>query len=156
MAGPVEIRLEPPLSFIQAQSGAFRAALLDLQSLWSKFEDVMSAIGVERFESEGYGNWAPLADSTVRQKAAHSWPMNILERTGDLKASLSDPGRAAQTTPQSMTWGTDVPYAGYHQEGTPKMPARPVLEIRVEDRRRLEVAQVTWINEVARMTWGRI
>ena len=58
-----------------------------------------------------------------------------------------------------MSWGTDVPYAHFHQDGgsvAGRPPQRKVLDIRVEDRRKLEAAMVTWINGVSRLTFGRI
>lgn len=157
MAAPVSIRLEPPLGFIESQSGAFRRALLDLTSLWERFARTMSSIEQERFSSRGYGEWPALAASTLAQKAAHGFPLDPLVRTGALRDSLTDPGTAGKDRgPQHFSWGTDVEYAEYHQDGTDKMPQRKVLEIRVEDRQRLERDQVSWLNETAARTWGRV
>jgi phage gpG-like protein len=156
----VSVELHPPVSFILRQTGAFRAALLDLGPLWERFSEEMTEIEDERFASEGHGRWAPLAESTLRDRARRGFgPGPILQRTGNLRESLVDPARAAKTTPRTMTWGSDVDYARYHQEGG-SIPGRPpqrvVLEIRVEDRRRLETQMVSWINQVAARTFGRI
>lgn len=156
MADAVSIRLDPPLSFIQRQSGAFRRRLEDLIPLWERFEDELAAIETERFESRGYGEWPALAASTLAQKAAHGFPLDPLIRTRALYTSLTEPAQAATKGPQQFSWGTDIPYAGFHQDGTDKMPQRKVLEIRTEDRRRLEGVMVGWLNETARMTWGRV
>ena len=49
----------------------------------------------------------------------------ILVKTGRLRRSP----RIVSTTAQSVTIGTDVPYAQALQEGTPKMPARPFIVV---------------------------
>ena len=156
--GGVDIQLEPPLSFILSQTGAFKAALLDLQVLWDLFKPIMAEIEEQQFDTQGEGAWPGLAESTLAEKSAGGWPSDPLVRTGNLKESLVDPGRAAETGPMQMTWGSDVPYAIFHQTGTSKMPQRQVISdpFRVEDRRKLEVAMVTYVNTAARETFGRI
>lgn len=160
MMADVSIRLEPPVGFIMRQSGAFRRALENLVPLWERFERTLVSIEQERFDTRGYGDWPALAASTLAQKAAHGFPLDPLVRTGALRDSLTSFGHdqsASQKGPQQFVWGTSVPYAQYHQEdGTPRMPQRKVLEIRTEDRRRLESDQVTWLNEQVRLTWGRV
>lgn len=166
MAGPIRVSgggivsftLNPPIEFIEAQTGAFGARLQDMTGLWDRFADTMEQIGVERFGTKGYGEWPPLAESTIKEKAREGFPFGPLIRTGELVDSLTDRERAMRMLPQSMTWGTDVDYAHFHQDGgsTPgRPPQRKVLDIRVEDRRRLETDMVAWINEVAAETVGR-
>jgi phage gpG-like protein len=152
------MHFEPPVEFILQQTGAFQAALLDLEVLWELFKPIMSEIEEQQFDSHGAGAWPSLSESTLEQKGRGGWPSDPLVRSGDLKNSLTDPGRAAQTGPTEMSYGTDVPYAGYHQDGTSKMPQRQVISdpFRVEDRRKLEVAMVTYINRAAAATFGRI
>lgn len=163
VGGIVELALSPPLAFIDAQTGEFRDALDDLSDLWERFKVTMTEIEVERFGSQGYGEWPELAGSTIRQKARDGFPFGPLIRTGELVDSLTDADRAAEMTPWALTWGTDVPYAMYHQgyrddAGTPTDPGRPpvrkVLDIRVEDRRRLETDMVGWLNDKAREAFG--
>lgn len=159
MADGVSVKLEPPISFIRAQAGAFRRDLSNLIPLWDRFERELSAIGQERFDTRGYGEWPALAASTLAQKAAHGFPLDPLIRTRTLEESLTNPALAAVKGPQQFSWGTDVEYAHFHQDGgdTPgRPPQRKVLDLRVEDRRRLEREQVSWLNERARLTWGRI
>lgn len=159
MADAVSIRLEPPLSFIQRQSGEFRRKLENLIPLWERFEVELSAIEQERFDTRGYGEWPALSASTLAQKAAHGFPLDPLIRSRDLIDSLTSFGHdqsASTKGPQQFTWGTSVPYAAYHQDGTDKMPQRKVLEIRTEDRRRLEGVMVGWLNQVSAETWGRV
>lgn len=75
--------------------------------------------------------WAELSPVTIAAKG-HD---RILVDTGRLMASLTsdspDAIREIVTgvhTP-TMSFGTSVEYAGYHQTGTEHMPARPVLGI---------------------------
>jgi phage gpG-like protein len=147
--GGVTMQLVPPLSFILRQTGAFRAALMDLEPLWQMFRPIMEQIEQEQFATEGHGEWPPLAESTLRQKSGGE----MLVQTGELKGSFS-----LTSSPKQAAWGTDVFYATFHQEGTEKMPMRQVIPdpFRAEDRRKLEVAMVSYINAAARSTFGRI
>jgi phage gpG-like protein len=150
------VTFNPPVEFINKQIGGFRRKLEDLIPLWTMFKPEMERIEAERFDAEGYG-WAPLAPATLEDRARQGFPPGpILHRTGELRDSLVNPARAADMTPDTLTWGSDVEYAGYHQDGTPRMPQRKVIDIRVEDRRALERQMIRWINEVSRSTWGRI
>lgn len=158
-SGGVHIELRPPLQFILKQSGAFRRELLNFTPLWTLFKPIMHDIEQKRFDEEGPG-WQSLADSTIRQRERLGFGAGpIMQRTRNLMESLVDPNRAAETGPKSMSWGTDVSYAGFHQDGG-SVPGRPpqrvLLEIGVEDRRKLEGAMVTWINLVSARTFGRI
>lgn len=157
VGGVVSLELSPPLGFIEAQHGRFQELLSDFTGLWNRFADTMEQIEVERFGSRGYGEWPPLQPSTVAEKAREGFPFGPLIRTGELVDSLTDAERAMQMTPQTMTWGTDVEDAHWHQEGgtTPgRPPQRKVLDIRVSDRRRLETDMVGWLNDVARQAFG--
>lgn len=160
MADAVRIVLSPPLEFIQRQSAAFRRQLLDLDPLWDRFKTVMSDVEQERFDSEGHGDWPPLAAATLRDRARKGYGSGpILVRESELRDSLVDPARAAQTTRLQMTWGTDVGYAHWHQDGGTipgRPPQRVILDIRTEDRRRLEMQMVDFVNWAAARTWGRI
>lgn len=154
----VSIQVEPPLEFILKQTGAFQAALLDLEPLWELVKPVAASVEEEQWDTQGQGAWPPLADSTIAEKERGGWPSDPLIRTGDLKASLTDPGRAADSGPRHLIYGTDVEYALFHQEGTSRMPQRQVIPdpYRVEDRRKVEAAMVTYINRAAKLTFGRI
>jgi phage gpG-like protein len=75
--------------------------------------------------------WAPLAPSTIKRKG-HD---RILLETGALRESLvhvGGPGNVAETASRGMIFGTEVPYAIFHQTGTRRMPARPPVGISEE------------------------
>lgn len=87
----------------------------------------------EQFASEGAygsGGWPPLSEDYRLWKERKRPGVPILQFDGDLYRSLtqdSAPGAIREITPLSLTFGTSIPYAKYHQEGTPRMPARPPL-----------------------------
>ena len=91
----------------------------------------------EVFRSEGYGAWAPLAESTLAQKRRRGYPDDILVATGALKRSYLAL-RGIRRTKFSLSYRppADVGYAIYHEEGTSRMPARPVFGSVVDDARR--------------------
>lgn len=103
---------------------------------------VLSLRGIERrqFGSQGQfasGGWAPLAPSTVREKARKGLSRKILRATGELEASLvgAGSGHIEIVQPHQLVFGTSVSYARFHQRGTKRMPRRRVIELRESDRR---------------------
>ena len=104
-----------------------------------------------RFDAEGPG-WAELAPSTLAEKARKGYPSTILEASGALLASLTvtdAPGSVWEHTGTLAVMGTDLKpehpgsgwedwaLAAFHQQGTSRMPARPVIDIPAE-------APLTW------------
>jgi phage gpG-like protein len=75
----------------------------------------------EQFASEGRAGgtpWAALAPSTARRRRTGTSLLNV---TGALLASLTDagaPGHVEETDGQTLTLGSRLPYAIYHQTGT--------------------------------------
>lgn len=66
--------------------------------------------------------WAPLAPSTLKQKARKGYSSQPLVRTGHYRQSFrpfSDNNQAGV--------GSEVPYSIYHEQGTAKMPQRAAL-----------------------------
>lgn len=120
------------------------------------FEAMASAFAhdmADQFQSEGghaSGKWQDLAPSTLASKSLR-WPgKQILERTGALKTSLTSTPLAVQEIGlMEMTIGTDVPYAIFHQAGTAKMPARPIIALNPQDR--IEMTKILQEYLVAEM-----
>ena len=80
------------------------------------------------FDSGGYFQWPALAPSTVARKG-HS---RILIDTRRLIRSVtleSSADKVIEITDNSLVFGTNVPYARYHEEGTSRLPKRPVFEL---------------------------
>jgi phage gpG-like protein len=85
----------------------------------------------ERFgdQSQGGGSWPPLSPNYAKQKLKRRGHELILVDTGELFLSLypSSPNNIRYPLPDGIVVGTDDPKAHFHQYGTKKMPARPIL-----------------------------
>lgn len=74
--------------------------------------------------------WKPLDPQYAAWKIENYGANGILVRTGELRSSLTiDNARGAirEIRRQSATFGTDIPYAKFHQRGTQNMPERPPI-----------------------------
>jgi phage gpG-like protein len=112
----------------------------------------VKTINARQFREEGSvetGKWAPLSPLYGRWKARVRPGRKIMVFDGDLKTSLTVPGQGIYIVRNNMmTVGTAVPYAIYHQKGTPTMPARPLLGAhRQRDTRRFAKILQRWIVE---------
>lgn len=125
---------------------SFESSLADNTAALRLVADDFREMVAEQFASEGAAGgtpWAALAPSTLRRRRAGSVPLNS---TGALLASLIDAGSGGhveEADEQSLTIGSDLPYAMYQQTGTGRgfgqpsvssgkglgrgMPMRPLL-----------------------------
>jgi hypothetical protein len=81
-----------------------------------------------QFSSEGgWGGqtWAPLSPGYAVEKARTHPGRTILIRDGGLRRAASSPRR--EVTPRTLTLWIDDAVAPFHQEGTDKLPARPLI-----------------------------
>jgi hypothetical protein len=138
------------------------AMLTDLRPFWPKVVPLFIAWMREQFGSEGeWGGdpWAPLSEAYNTRKQEMYPGRGILYATGDLRRSASNPQRIA--TPQMLSLiidDADKRHGGketrsvaeYHQEGTPTMPARPIIPAVLPPKARLELEAVAeeWILEM--------
>jgi phage gpG-like protein len=95
----------------------------------------------KQFESEGgygSGGWQPLSPRYAEWKAKKHPGRPIMVLSGLLKESLlgDNPYSVENITPKSMEVGTVVNFAIYHQKGTSKMPARPLIQLTDADKKR--------------------
>src|SRR5260370_13669326 len=96
---------------------AFDKALLILE------KDMVQQIGEYQDAIGSYPAWAPLADSTEADKAAHGYPLNApLERTGELRDSFTHEHEGDE----GVVGSTD-PVMEYQELGTSTIPPRPVV-----------------------------
>jgi phage gpG-like protein len=112
----------------------------------------VKTVNARQFKEEGTvetGKWAPLSKDYGRWKARVRPGRKLLVFDGDLKRSMTVPGKGIYIVrSNSMTVGTSVPYAIYHQKGTPKMPARPLIgSPRKQDTRQFRKILQRWIVE---------
>lgn len=108
-------------------------------------------MGEQFGSSGGWGGeqWAPLSESTILQKAQHGGGSSILIDTGQLRQAASRPTRLA--TPSSLTLTIEDRTIEWHQEGTDRMPARPVIPdaLPVSAEVELELAADRYVAEMA-------
>ena len=110
----------------------FRERLSDLRPF---FRDEASDLVYEAtrrvFQTQGHGTWAPLAPSTVNQRASRYSGRGILRRTDTYFRAATTPtapGSYRQAGLQSLQIGVKgLNYPIYLERGTSKMPARPVF-----------------------------
>ena len=105
-----------------------RLHLLDLRGFWPMLVPLVHGFMREQFDSEGsWGGqtWAPLSPAYAIEKARTHPGKSILIREGTLRRAASDMRR--EQTPRTLLMWVDDPVAAYHQEGTDRMPARPLI-----------------------------
>ena len=123
----------------------------DLSPVWGEVRDEFWEIERELFDSEGSsgasGGWAPLSPRYARWKAQHYPGARIMHRHGVLEESLTGPGSGSivRMRPQELALGSSVRYAGYHQRGTGRMPARKVIDLAGASKTRIMKIIQRWL-----------
>jgi len=108
----------------------FQSSLADEAPALQAIADDFRAMIAAQFASEGRAEgtpWPP-RKSPARAGAVREPPLLI--RTGALRDSLLGPsalGHVEELEEQSLTLGSRLPYAMFHQLGTRRMPARPLI-----------------------------
>jgi len=126
-------KLDFALAGLTAQIG-------DWREVWPKVSDKLAEIEHQLFESAGaageHGRWPDLKPSYARAKERKWGQAAPLQASGRLRTTLA--GQSSEGInrhePLLLRWGTEVPYAVFHQAGTRKMPARRLLDFTEEDR----------------------
>ncbi len=78
----------------------------------------------------GSGGWAPLSEPYATRKRRQVGNKPILVYTGTLRQGLTHrPFPIDVVEAGFAVFGTDLDYALYLQNGTPRMPARPVIDL---------------------------
>jgi hypothetical protein len=125
--------------------------LVDLRTFWPILtQRVISWIG-EEFDTEGEswaGPWAPLSDAYEEWKSERFPGKGILSMYGDLRRAATSPRR--EPLPQALTLtiegyrhrttGEDIDPAWF-QDGTDRMPARPLIGEHLTPRMEAEVRE---------------
>lgn len=121
-----------------------RAALSRLAGLLGDMTPVMTEIGetlrdeaLDAFRQQAAPTgaaWAPLAASTLTRRRGGGAGARILQDTGVLRNSIT----TQLLSSHAVAVGTRMEYAKFHQFGTRKMPARPMLGLSAEGRREVE------------------
>lgn len=134
----------------------FTDGIADWRPIWNVFGDTFYAYLSGQFQSEGAEGlgtpWKPLSAQYAAWKAKHFPGKPILQRTGALMASLTGPKAAGSVfapMPKSLTIGSTVPYALYHQLGTGRMPQRKEIVLTEEAKRELMKLAQMYLIQIA-------
>lgn len=126
----VDVRVEG----VEKAQARLTAAFLRSQNflpLFMKAKVEITAMNASNFALGGLpsGGWSPLDPEYGAWKAARYPGAPPMVQTGKLFASLTGKGPDSMfsVTPKSMTLGTKVEYAKFHQYGTTKMPKRKII-----------------------------
>ena len=118
---------------LQRALSNFQDSLEDNSEALAAVADDLRQMVAGQFATEGAAAgtpWAPLAPSTLRK--SRGLRSGMLDLTGALKGSLTElgaPGHTETTDGQQLLFGSELPYANFHQVGTRRMPARPLIVI---------------------------
>lgn len=107
---------------------AFELVLSDLRPFWPIVTRLFVGWMSRQFETQGAfagRPWVPLQPKYAIFKAQHAPGRRILNFTGEMRRAVTSPKRSV--TARTLTLEIDDPKLEYHQEGTSRMPARPVL-----------------------------
>jgi len=103
------------------------------------------------FNVGGRPKWRKLSEPY----ATYRLPKPILVQTGNLKAAATSMANWSITRDSAVMTGVDsVRYAGYHQTGTWKMPARPFAELQPEDVEHIVQIFEIWIDGLIDKHWS--
>jgi len=120
----------------------------DIRPLSFKVRTVFRQAEETRFDRMGPG-WPPLAESTRERKARDGLDPRVMRAKGVLYRSLTSPRAALQVDRRDqheMEFGTQVPYAKYHQTGT-GVPRRPVVELSMAQHQALTEAMAEYVSK---------
>lgn len=130
---------------VQMDRGIARFAdgVTDYRPIWPIIEDDFYAEEKAQFKSEGAEGgekWPELSAEYAGWKEARYPGKPILQRTGNLVASLtsgSHPDAVRVRERKTLTLGSKVPYAIYHQSPAPRkrLPRRPEIMLTEEFKR---------------------
>jgi len=134
----------------------FTDGISDWRPIWPVFSDSFYAWIRGQFESEGAaaggGKWWKLSEAYAAWKERHFPGKPILQRTGALMASLTSSKAAGAVyiaAPRSLTIGSDIPYAVFHQVGAGHLPQRKEIAFSEAGKRELMKIAQMYLVEIA-------
>lgn len=122
----------------------------DFTPIFPKARAELALSTTANFTSNGLlvGGWAPLDAEYGAWKMTRFPGAPPLVRTGKLFSSLTGENMAnVSIRPKSMTIGTDVEYAKFHQYGTTKMAKRKILFVPKEFSMKFANDAAQWVNQ---------
>lgn len=137
--------------------GKLGAQLRDFRAIWPKVSSTFDEIERRQFDSLGStgdsGSWTPLSTPYAKWKAVNYPGEPILHLTGNLRRSLTssfNPDAIFETTADSLTRGSKLPYASVHQRGSHFIVRRPPIDLTESDRLELLATFRDGFSETAR------
>lgn len=135
----VEVKGLPEViaAFAEVQGGV---ADLRKNATWLRVQQAYYKTVKQVFANEGgRSKWQGLSSPYKEIKAKQYGNVPILQRTKRLYRSMTQMGGEAIVDKQAteMTLGSRVPYGGYHQSGTSKMPSRPPIDFTDEQQKEI-------------------
>jgi phage gpG-like protein len=136
----------------------FADGVADYRPIWPVIEDDFYALEKDQFKTEGAEGgerWKELSEGYAYWKEKEYPGKPILERTGDLKKSLTspnDPNTVRIEERKTLTLGTRIPYAIYHQSIEPRtsnLPRRPEIMLTEEFKRTVMHHVQTYLVQIA-------
>ena len=101
----------------------------DWTAVWPEITAAFVHEEAEQWTTQGRGSWPDLLQSTEDRKQAGGWGNEpMLVREGTLRGSFTGGGSIA-ITPSKWQYTSSVPYARFHQTGTPRMAMRKVVDL---------------------------
>lgn len=132
MAGQVVKFEVSGLEGLTRRIDAARVIIKDLSPMFEQMGVDLRIDAKRKFQLRGPGKYADLAESTKKRKQkVHGFTYPILFATGKLAKSLLETnaeGSVYVVAKQAFLYGTRIPYAEFLNDGTRKMPARPLFE----------------------------
>ncbi len=114
----------------------------DMRPAWDALEARCTGYEERWFASQGDGQWPQLSRNYGAWKARHFPGKPILQREGELLASVTKPDISVKE-PSYAIFGTGDPVAVYHQKGSGRLPIRRVIDLSDDERRE-------WVRVVQR------
>ena len=115
----------------------------DFSPVWPDIEQNFKSIEVEQFTSQGIrggSQWPPLSPSYAEWKR-HNFPGKpVLELTGEMKFMMTE-GLTIYPEPMRLWMGPQLDRAYWHQHGTSRMPARPIVAL-------TELDKMGWVKMI--------
>lgn len=113
----------------------FTEGVADYRPIWPVIADDFYAQVAAQFKTEGEAggeHWKELKPEYAKFKEVAYPGKPILQRTGTLASSLTDrtdPNAVYIEARKTLTLGSRLNYALFHQQGTSKMAARPEIQL---------------------------
>ena len=123
----------------------FGQSAQDARPAFNSMIDQIISLTKRQFDTQGVsgsGGWDPLKPQTIAAKLRKNQDPRILRASGNLFESLTSLGAKGQrriVEPGFMVFGSDLPYSGVHQKGSPgkNIPQRRPIELTRQNRKQL-------------------